>query len=312
MFRIVLGATLSILLPAVGLCQKPGHADTIPTSRFFELNEYFIQVPLGQTFIAPAPCSGGAVTVARYHLPAGKPFPICDIDTTPQQHLRTTISMGAQTKSNCAQSQTSMRGASNSIVSYQVSGSMTIDDDPAKYIMDIAADPLAPMAMKMNLGYGSARLDLSDLRMMALEIVSGAADVLISYTKPNAVPMKFLNVSSGMSKIVVRNLDWARAEQVSIENGIGDTKIVVGAEMKTKSTVHIGVGAGKCTLLVHQDAPLKIVVNGTVFSSAQIPDGFVHTSDNTFTSHSYKLHSQEAMTIIVDLGLGSFEMIPYE
>jgi hypothetical protein len=49
-----------------------------------------------------------------------------------------------------------------------------------------------------------------------------------------------------------------------------------------------------------------------VFSSAQIPEGFVHTSDNTFTSHSYKLHSQEAMTIIVDLGLGSFEMIPYE
>ena len=310
MFRIVLGATFSLLLPAVGLCQKPGKADTIPTSRFFELNEYFIQMPLGQTFIAPALCGGN--TIARYHLPTDKPQPICDIDTTPQQHLRATLSMGSQTKSSITQSQSAMRGASNSIVSYQVSGSMTIDDDPAKYIMDIAVDPLAPLAMKMNLGYGSTRLDLSGLRMMALEVVSGAADVLISYTKPNAVPMKFLTVSSGMSKIVIRNLDHARAEQVSVENGIGDTKIVVGSDIHSKSTVHIDVGTGKCTLLVHKDAPLKIIVNGTVFSSAQIPDGFVHTSDNTFTSHSYKLHCQEAMTIIVDLGLGSFEMIPFE
>jgi hypothetical protein len=308
MFRTVLGASLTLLLPAVGLCQKPAYADTIPTSRFFELNEYFIQVPLGQTFIAPAQCSGR--TIARYHLPADKPHPICDIDTTTQQHLRASISMGSQT--NNYQSTSTMRGASNSIVSYQVSGSMTIDDDPAKYIMDVAADPLAPMAMKMNLGYGSARLDLSDMRMMALEIVSGAADVVISYSKPNAVPMKFLHVSSGMSKIVIRNLESARAEQVSIENGMGDTKIVVGADIQSKSTVHIDVGAGKCTLLVHEDAPLKIVINGTVFSSAQIPDGFVNPSDDTFTSYSYKLHSQEAMTIIVDLGLGSFEMIPFK
>jgi hypothetical protein len=310
MFRIALGATLSILLPTVGFCQKPSYADTVPTSRFFELNEYFVQVPLGQTFIGPAHCSG--LTIARYYLPADKPHPICDIDTTPQQHIRTSILMGSQPRGGFFQSQSALRGASNSIVSYQMSGSMTIDDDPAKYLVDLAVDPLAPVAMKMNLGYGSARLDLSDLRMMALEIVSGAADVVISYSKPNAVPMKYLSVSSGMSKIVIRNLESARAEQVNIENGMGDTKIVVGSTMTARSTVHIDVGAGKCTLLVHQDAPIKVVVNGTVFSSAQIPDGFVHTSDNTFTSHSYKVHTQEAMTVIVDLGLGSFEMIPFE
>lgn len=220
--------------------------------------------------------------------------------------------MGSQTQTTTFQSQGALRGGSNSIVSYQVSGSMTIDDDPAKYIMDIAADPLAPMAMKMNFGYGSARLDLSNLRMMALEIVSGAADVVISYSKPNAVPMKYFTVVNGMSKIVIRNLECARAEQVRIENGMGDTKIVVGTDMHAKSTVRLDVGSGKCTLLVHKDAPIKIVINGTVFSSADIPDAYIKNSDNTFSSLTYKLHAQEAMTIIVDLGLGSFEMIPYE
>ena len=86
---MVLGASIAMILPAVGLCQKQAHADTIPTSRFFELNEYFIQMPLGQTFISPAPCPGA--TIARYHLPTDKPNPICDVDTTPQQHLRTTL-----------------------------------------------------------------------------------------------------------------------------------------------------------------------------------------------------------------------------
>jgi hypothetical protein len=35
-------------------------------------------------------------------------------------------------------------------------------------------------------------------------------------------------------------------------------------------------------------------------------------SDNTFTTMSYKAHCQEAMTIFVDLGMGSFEMIPFD
>lgn len=310
MFRIALGATLTLLLPAVGFCQKPAYADTVPTSRFFELNEYFLQVPLGQTFVGPAHCGGN--TIARYHLPADKPRPICDIDTTAQQHIRATISMGSQTKTNYFQSQSAMRGANNSIVNYQVSGSMTIDDDPAKYLMDLAVDPHAPVFMKMNLGYGSARLDLSDLRLMALDIVSGAADVVISYSKPNAVHMKWLTVKSGMSKIVIRNLESARADQVNIENAMGDTKIVVGPTMSAPSSVHIDVGSGKCTLLVHQDAPIKVVINGTVFSSAELPDNYVHTDGNTYTSTSYKLHAQEAMTIYVDLSVGSFEMIPFE
>jgi hypothetical protein len=310
MFRIALGVTFTLLLPAVGFCQKPAFADTMPTSRFFELNEYFLQVPLGQTFVGPGHCQG--LTIARYHQPGDKPRPICDIDTTAEQHLRATLSMGSQTKADYFQSQGAMRGANNAIMSYQVSGSMTIDDDPAKYLMDLAVDPLAPVYMKLNLGYGSARLDLSSLRMMALDIVSGAADVVISYSKPNAVHMKWLTVKSGMSKIVIRNLESARADQVKIENAMGDTKLVVGPTMEASSNVHIDVGSGKCILLVHQDAPIKVVISGTVFSSAQLPENYVHTEGNTYTSHSYKLHAHEAMTIYVDLSVGSFEMIPFE
>ena len=311
MFRLVLGISFTLLLQPLGLFgQKVSHADTIVTSPEFQVFEYYIQVPLGQTFVAPARCSGN--TVVRYHLPPGKSNPICQVDTTPDLHLRTTISMGAQTKTSYTQTESVSRGANTAAVSYRVSGSMTIDDDPSKYITDMGLDPSVPMAMKMNLGYGSARIDLTDLKVRALEIVSGAADVIISYAKPSPCNMRFMNVSSGMSKIVIRNLDYARAENVHIENGMGDTKIVVGKKIMSKSMVRIDVGTGKCTLLVNKDAPIKVIINGTVFSSAAVPEGYTNTGDNTFISHSYKLNSQKAMTIVVDLGIGGFEMIPFE
>jgi hypothetical protein len=312
MFREVLGFSfMAMLLPATALAQGRSHADTIPTSPFLTLNEYLVEVPLGQTFIGPARCGG--LSTVRYSIPEGKPQPICDLDTTSDQHLRATLSMGEHTQRNNYQSQssTTMRGSSTN-VSYRMAGSMTIDEDPSKYVMEVNLDPKAETMMKLDLGYGSARLDLSESHTRALRIVSGAADVVVSYTKPNACAMKLMHLSSGMSKIVVRNLEMARAEQVNIDNAMGDTKIVVGNSIHARSMVKIDVGAGSCTLLVHKDAPVKIIINSTIFSSAPVPEGYVKTGDNTFTSASYKMHSQEAMTIVIDLGLGSFEMIPFE
>lgn len=311
MFRVVLGIVFSsCVCPLAALAQGQSHADTIPTSPFLTLNEYFIEVPLGQTMIAPSRC--GSLTTVRYSLPEGKPAPICNLDTTTSQHLRATLSMGSHTHQHYAHSQTSLRGGTPTVVSYRMAGSMTIDDDPSKYVMDLNLDPEAEMVMNMDLGYGSARLDLSGSRMRGLRVVSGAADVVICYNRPAAAPMKMLQVNSGMSKIVVRNLDQARAENVVIDNAMGDTKIVVGNTVHTRSMVRIDVGTGNCTLLVHKDAPVKIVLNSTIFSSTPMPEGFVKTGDNTFTSLSYKMHSLEAMTIVVDLGLGSFEMIPFD
>jgi hypothetical protein len=310
MFRVVLGFSIAaMMLPVAALSQGQSFADTIPTSPILALTEYLIEVPLGQTFIAPARCGGA--TTARYSLPEGKPAPICHLDTTAEQHLRATLSMGMHTHKAVYQSQTTMRG-STSAVNYRMAGSMTIDDDPSKYVMELNVDAHADMMMKLDLGYGSARLDLSDTRMHALRIVSGAADIVLCYNKPSAAPMRLMHLSGGMSKIVVRNLELSRAANVIIENAMGETKIVVGKQMTTKSMVRLDVGAGSCTLLVHKDAPIKIVINSTIFSSAPVPEGYVKTGENTFVSHAYKIHSQEAMTIVVDLGLGSFEMVPFE
>jgi hypothetical protein len=308
MLRAVLGISVSMLLPMAALGQQYSHVDTIPSSPFYNMYEFMVQVPLGQTFVAPARCSGA--TTARYSLPAGKPDPICLIDTTAEQHVRASLTMGMQSNAQY-KSRSNTRGTAT-MVSYQMSGSMTINEDPSEYLMEVAADPLVPMMMKMNLGYGSARLDLAELNMKHLDIVSAAADVYISYSKPSGGTMKVLNVSNGMNKIVIRNLECARAERVHIENAIGDTKIVVGKESYGKSLVTIEVGAGNCTLLVQKDAPVKIVVHGTVFSSTPIPDGYVKLSDNTFTSKSYKMNCDKAMTIEVNLSIGGFEMIPYE
>ncbi|MFM2374950.1 MAG: hypothetical protein RLZZ165_46 [Bacteroidota bacterium] len=310
MFRFASGfslVTLSFQVAAFGQIQW--HADTLPSDALIRLYEFQVEVPLGQTFVTTGRCQG--FTTTRYSLPSDKPKPVCEVDTTSDQHLHVTFSMGDHTH-QLAQSHASLRAGNGG--SHRVAGSITIDDAPSRYVMELKLDPNAEVVMNMDLGYGSARLDLSEAHIRGLQIVSGAADLVVFYNKPNAIPMKFMHLSSGMSKIFVRNLENSRAENIFIENAMGETKIVVGNAIQAKSMVTIDVGSGSCALVVHRDAPVRIVVNSTIFPSFSPPEGFLKTSDNTFCTHSYKVHSQEAMTIVVDLGLGlgSFEMIPFE
>lgn len=189
---------------------------------------------------------------------------------------------------------------------------MTVDDDPQRYLMELRADPAVPTKMVMNLGYGSAWLDLSGMDVRGLDVQSGNADVFITYKTPNTHPMTMLNLKGGMGKFVVRNIEMARAENVILENGMGNTKIIVGETAYNKTNIALQVGTGACTLLVHEKYPVKIILNSSMLSKVELPENLIETTDNTFVNLAYKANPQNAMTITVDVSMGTFYMVAFE
>ena len=49
-----------------------------------------------------------------------------------------------------------------------------------------------------------------------------------------------------------------------------------------------------------------------MFSSAELPSSFVETDDGVFTNLAYKKQPQNALTVVVDLGIGGFSIETYK
>jgi hypothetical protein len=124
--------------------------------------------------------------------------------------------------------------------------------------------------------------------------------------------MGMLEVYGGMSKILVRNLEMARAENVILENGMGNTKVIVGPKAYNKTNVTLHVGTGSCQLLVHKDYPIKIIIGSSMLSTVEIPENLIKTAENTYVNLAYKSNPQNAMTFMVDVSMGSFYVVTFE
>ena len=82
--------------------------------------------------------------------------------------------------------------------------------------------------MNLSIGRGHSRLDLSDMMINRLDMKSHFAEVFIQYNKPNRMSMEKMHVQSIQGKVVLKNLELARAELVTIENELDETKIMIG------------------------------------------------------------------------------------
>lgn len=307
MLKQVLGATVGVYIGTLPLCgQGFSHVDTLRSSNAFALYEYHVEVPLGQTFVKSGDCQ--RYSTVRFHVPESKNRPSFSLDTIGKK-IQPMIVMGSP--GTCTKrSSMAMRGATTMTVTR--STSVTIDDDPQRYLMELRGDPSVPTKLVLGLGYGSAWLDLSGMDMRAVEIQSGNADVFVTYKTANTHPMSLLEINGGMSKIMVRNLEMARAENVVVENGMGNTKVIVGQKAYNRSNVSLNVGTGNCTLLVHQDHPVKLIVSSSMLSTVDIPASMIETTPNTYVNLAYKANPQHAMTFLVDVSMGSFFVVSYE
>jgi|GEM_PF-2146481 hypothetical protein len=285
--------------------QQTARVDSFKTSSSMQLHEYRIHVPLGQTFVRNGGCN--SVSSIRYHHPAGRAKATLDLDTMGTVLIPNISLSGGNT--HYQQSVTTLRGSATMTVSRS---SVTMDDDPTRYLVELKADPNMPSKMVMNLGYGSAWLDLGGMDIRHLDIHSANADVFISYKTMNTHPMKEMRLNTGMGKLVVRNLERARAEAIFIENGMGMTRIILGEEPFQRTNTNIQVGSGSCTLLAGKNYPVKVVLKTSMFSSVELSPDMIETSDNVFVNLAYKSSPQLATVVVVDVSMGSFSLVFYE
>ena len=305
MIRMVLGITIG-MLAHFHYCagQDLSREQRIASDSSYQLYQFVVDMPVGQSFINQGHCH--SYHSVKFHFP--------DENTTTKVEseslgkvLRTHIMMmGGNTASYVHEE----NGPGGKTVVMR--GSYTVGGDPSEYVADLRPALNQPLDLRMHLGHGGTRLDLSDLRTRKVLIESSAADVFVSYNKPNLERMQLMRINTGMGEVFLRNVENARADKISIDNGMGNTKVIVGEESYGATWMELGVGTGTCLMMVHQNAPIKIVLKGTFFSSVEIPDEFMQTGDDTYVNLAFKKNPNKALTVVVDPGLGSYTLVNYK
>lgn len=175
------------------------------------------------------------------------------------------------------------------------------------------SDPSIPADIKLNIGYGDARINLSEMMTNQIEVVSQFADVFLLYTRPNRMPMEKMEVKSVQGKIVLKNIELARAHLITVTNDMNQTKIMVGNGEGSGTTILVQQGVGDCMLFLHPDHPIRLMVKEGFFASASLPKDFIKLSENEFVNKAWK--AQEAArgtvkgtTIICTLDMGKLQV----
>lgn len=311
MIRTWLGFSLGLATIFAGdLCAQAGAiVDSMSFDRKFGYQEFVVNIPVGQTFVNSALKPN--FTYVRAYRPDIHTRPIIKSDTLRDRIV--TLLTWKHDKSSSSFSTEVSSSNQTGTYHYQCTKSASVQSgNPENYLMELSPDRTVPTALNLTFGYGSARLDLSDLSLKRVNVSSSTTDVIISYQKPNRLSMSEMTINGGMSRIVIRNLEMAKAEKVRIENGMGNTKILMGNGGNHATQVELLVGAGSCIFMVQKDVPLKLVVNQSFFSSLELPATFSKTEENTYVNQAYQANQTHASVVSVELGIGSFTLINFD
>lgn len=290
------------------LAQGYARIDTIVSDTVQRVYDYYFDVPFGHTFINPNGCHGYSLLRTR----SFDPQLFRSLQLRPTGDKRAVyITWGTPTGSS-TEGTFVENNAQGRVVQNQVSNmdynQASIDNN----VMEWRPDNNIPINLVMSLGFGNARLNLTNMMLRSADIRTAEADLVITFNQPNITRMGLLKIKAGTSEVLFRNPEHAHADRIVIENGMGNTTLVLGDNPQWPTTLYLEVGGGECTVSLAETTPVRVIVKDNQLAPGDFPPGFVAQGENTFVNARYNQSPSNAVTMTVDLGMGSFKIIPYK
>ena len=175
---------------------------------------------------------------------------------------------------------------------------------------EIGLSPDVPMDLFVDVGSGSANLDLMDLDLSALEVYGGSGTT--NLTLPARASSYTANIDGGSGSFDIEIEDDAKID-FAIDVGSGSFNIVIGNSSNIEA--QIDGGSGSLTINVPKNVGVRVVIRDSGSCSVHIPGNYTLVDDlgdddrdiGIWESDGYNdaLHRVE---ITFDPGSGSFRL----
>ena len=189
-------------------------------------------------------------------------------------------------------------------ISYQVFGR---DDKPSEKFWKVYLTEQLPYSLSLDYGLGNANIDLSGLSIEKLKIITGSADVDISYSSglENKVTMDTFYIKVDMGTINARQINLSKSKVVVADVGFGNMYLDFSDKPTVFNHVIGSVGAGNLVIqLPDEDVPVMVKINDSWLCSVNLNKTLKKIGANTFANKSYSKNMKDALTFDLDVSMG--------
>ncbi len=172
---------------------------------------------------------------------------------------------------------------------------------------DVGLSPGIPVDLSVEIGYGKTQMDLGGLSLSKLSVLSGNAELALSFSAANPVPLSMLRLTSGNGKCVVSGLGNANFDRLSIIGGAGGMDLNFDGDWRRAALADIKAGAGRITIRVPATLGVRVQFSGTAVSPVETT-GFSEPQEHVYVNGAY---GQAPLTLTINLtaGVGTVTLI---
>ncbi|GAB4177385.1 MAG: hypothetical protein Kow00108_12930 [Calditrichia bacterium] len=177
---------------------------------------------------------------------------------------------------------------------------------PKENNWDIQTPGNIPSEYKLTLAAAIAELKYKNYAIRQMDLEAGASEVSLIFQDQNQVMMENLDISSGASKIICKNLANANARYLSFESGVGKNELEFSGTPRIPCRVNITNGVGLLKIYIPTTLASKFIVHSSLFSSFSIDN--VVKENNIYYSKNFD-ESKIYYTFEINNSLGSVQVI---
>ncbi|NWG05126.1 MAG: hypothetical protein HXY35_00415 [Chloroflexi bacterium] len=157
----------------------------------------------------------------------------------------------------------------------------------------------SPIDLTINAGAYNGTFELGGLALTNLTVTDGAANVDLSFSKPNRTEMSVLRYETGASDVSLTGLANANFSTLMFSGGAGNYTLDFTGVLERDAVITIEAGAGDVQLIIPKGVNAKVTMDGALVSvnhsSGWAQNGNEYTQDG----------SGHDLTIVVKMAAGN-------
>ncbi len=157
----------------------------------------------------------------------------------------------------------------------------------------------SPIDLTINAGAYNGTFELGGLSLTNLTVKDGAANVDLSFSKPNQAEMSVLRYETGASDVKLVGLANANFSTLIFSGGAGNYTLDFSGDLSRDGVVNIEAGAGDVQLIIPKGVNARVTMDGALVSVN-------HSSGWTQNGSEYtQSGGGPELTIIVKMAAGN-------
>jgi hypothetical protein len=164
-----------------------------------------------------------------------------------------------------------------------------------------------PLSLKIGLGAGKGKFDLTGLKLKDLKVSAGASSAELQCNEPNPTSCDNVTIESGVSKLTANNLSNLNFRKLKFSGGVGSYTLDFSGKLQQKAYADVEVGLGSIVVYVPKNMPTKVITDESWFSSVDVDDCFEKTRKGTYETEGFG-NTDRTLTIKIGSGLGSIKI----